>query len=413
MREQENQINHNLENQLIIDCSQTEITALKADEIIDALKQPLDWTYVSETARRNCVLPLVGWNLARKFDGFLSPEIKSRLDEYLQKQTQGNMFLTAKLIEIIKLFKSNNIRVLPFKGPLLAMQFYGNVALRSFGDLDVLVQMKDLETAIKLLEQNGYEPLSGINWLKKNDLDITHKDIKFVHRESKVLLELHWKLSNSYFALPLENHRLWNDLETASFGGMKVNNLSFDDLLIYLCLHGGRHGWERLSWICDINEMVSSREGIDWERINKEAKRLGCEKALGLGLHLINELFARQTPVLEWQKDKNGELFEELTRQIRARLFNDEPNLVEINSRAWFLEEQLFHLKLREGLWDKLKLYVYHNDIYIKQIFSPNKADEELLRLPPWLSPVYYITRPARLFYTYVVKFKRSKYSKD
>jgi len=413
MREQENQINHNLENQLIIDCSQTEITAAKAAAIIDALRQPLDWSYVSETAQRNCVLPLVGWNLARKFDEFLSPEIKSRLDEYFQKQTQGNMFLTAKLIDIIKLFKSNDIPVLPFKGPLLAMQFYGNVALRSFGDLDVLVQTKHLETAIKLLEQNGYEPLSGINWLKKNNLDITHKDIKFVHKESKVLLELHWKLSNSYFALPLENHRLWNDAETASFGGMKVNNLSFDDLLIYLCLHGGRHGWERLSWICDINEMISSREGIEWERINKEAKRLGCEKAFGLGLHLINEFFGRQTPVLEWQRNKNGELFEELTRQIRARLFNDDPNFVEINTRAWFLEEQLFQLKLREGLWDKLKLYVHHNNIYLEQIFSPNKADEELLRLPPWLSPVYYITRPARLFYTYVVKFKKRKYSKD
>jgi hypothetical protein len=413
MREQENQINHNLENQLLIDCSQTEITTAKANRIIDVLKQPLDWSYVSENAQRNCVLPLVGWNLIKKFDEFLSAEIKNSLNEYFQKHAQNNMFLTAKLIEVIKLFKSNNVPVLPFKGPLLAMQFYGNVALRSFGDLDVLVQTKQLETAIKLLEQNGYEPLSGINWLKKNNLDITHKDIKFVHKESKVLLELHWKLSNSYFALPLENHRLWNDAETASFGGMKVNNLSFDDLLIYLCLHGGRHGWERLSWICDINEMVSSREDIDWEHINKEAKRLGCEKALGLGLHLINEFFGRKTPVLEWQRNKNGELFEELTQQIRARLFNDDPNFVEISNRAWFLEEQLFQLKLREGLWDKLKLYVHHNNIYLKQIFSPNKADEELMQLPSWLAPIYYITRPARLFYTYVVKFKKSKYSKN
>ena len=401
------------EIQLIIECSQTEITALKANEIIEALRRPLDWSYILETAGRNCVLPLVSWNLRGKFDEFLPPETKSRLNQYLQQHTQSNMFLTAKLIEIIKLFKSNDIPVLPFKGPLLAMQFYGNVALRSFGDLDVLVQMKHLETAIKLLEEKGYEPLSGINWLKKNNFDINHKDIKFVHKESNVLLELHWKLSNSYFALPLENHRLWNDAETISFGGTKVHNLSFDDLLIFLCLHGGRHGWERLSWICDVNQMISSREDIEWERISKEAKRLGCEKALGLGLHLAKEFFGRQTPVLEWQRNKNGELFQELTRQIRARLFNDDPNVVEISNRAWFLEEQLFQLKLREGWWDKLKLYVHHSNIYLERIFSPNKADEELLRLPPWLSPVYYITRPARLFYTYIVKFKKSKYSKE
>ncbi len=409
MFEPENQINHNLENQLIIDCSQTEIAAQKVTRITDALAQPLDWSYIFKIARQNCVLPLVSWNLTRKFQELLSPEIKNRFDEYFQEHTRSNMFLTSKLLEVIKLFKSNNIPVLPFKGPLLAMQFYGNITLRSFGDLDVLIQMKHLEAAIKLLEQNGYEAVKGINWLKRNDLDIVNHDIKFVHKENKVLVELHWKLSCSYFALPLDMNRLWNELETANCGGMQVNNLPFNDLLIYLCLHGGRHRWERLSWICDINEMISSREDIDWEQITRQAKQLGCEKILGLGLYLINEFFGRQTPVLERQGNRDNELFKELTQQVRVRLFSGDPHLEEVNNRAWFLERQLFHLKLKGRLWDKLKLHVYYSDYYLKQIFSPNGVDEDLLHLPPWLSSIYYITRPARLFYTYVVKFKKSK----
>lgn len=409
MFEPENQINHNLENQLIIDCSQTEIAARIVTRITDALAQPLDWSYIFKIARQNCVLPLVSWNLTRKFQELLSPEIKNRFDEYFQKHTRSNMFLTSKLIEVIKLFKSNNIPVLPFKGPLLTMQFYGNIALRSFGDLDVLIQMKHLEAAIKLLEQNGYEAVKGINWLKRNDLDIVNHDIKFVHKENKVLVELHWKLSCSYFALPLDMRRLWNELETANCGGMQVNNLPFNDLLIYLCLHGGRHRWERISWICDINEMISSREDIDWEQITRQAKQLGCEKILGLGLYLINEFFGRQTPVLERQANRDSELFKELTQQVRERLFSDDPHLEEVNNRAWFLEQQLFHLKLKGRLWDKLKLHVFYSNYYFKQIFSPNSADEDLLHLPPWLSPIYYVTRPARLFYTYVVKFKKSK----
>ncbi len=116
---------------------------------------------------------------------------------------------------------------------------------------------------------------------------------------------------------------------------------------------------------------------------------------------------------MEWQKNKNSKLFEELTQQIRELLFNEEPNFVGIKNRAWFLEKQLFHLKLKERFWDKLKLHIYYNDYYLKQIFSPNKADEELLQLPAWLSPLYYITRPARLFFRYVVKFKKSKYLKN
>ncbi len=131
MSQHTTQLGYDSENQLIIECSQTDITALKANKITEFLRQPLDWNYVLETAQRNCVLPLVSWNLTRKFDSFLSPEIKNRLDAYFQNQTRNNMFLTAKLIEIIKLFNSNDIPVLPFKGPVLTMQFYENIALKT------------------------------------------------------------------------------------------------------------------------------------------------------------------------------------------------------------------------------------------------------------------------------------------
>jgi hypothetical protein len=413
MLEQETQINHRLENQLIIDCSQTEITSQKANEITDVLQQSLDWIYILETAQRNCVLPLVSWNLLRKFDELLELEVKNTLDEYFQNHTRNNMFLTAKLIEVINLLKLHSIPVLPFKGPLLAMEFYGNIAFRLFGDLDILVQMEHLPTAIKLLEQNGYEATESINWLKKNNLDIINHDVKLTHKENKVVLELHWRLSCSYFDVPLNINLLWEDLETTSFAGMKVNKLPFNDLLIYLCVHGGRHRWERLSWICDLNEMISSKEDIDWGQINKEAKQLGCEKAVGLGLHLINKFFGRDTLLLEWQRNKNSEIFEELTQEVHERLFNNKSDSIEINSRAWFLKRQLFHLKLKRRLWDKIKLHVYYNDYYLKEIFSPNDADVNLLKLPHILSPLYYVIRPIRLFYTYVIQFKKSKNTKN
>jgi hypothetical protein len=158
--------------------------------------------------------------------------------------------------------------------------------------------------------------------------------------------------------------------------------------------------------------MIASNDDIDWEHLHTEARRLKCEKSLGLGLYLINDLFGHRTPIVEWQTKKNLELFEKLTRQVRDRLFDEEPESVEMNDRTWFLQEKLFHLGLKDSFWDKLKLQVYHNDLYLKQIFSPNKADKETLPLPAWLSPIYYITRPARLFFTYIVRFKKSKYSK-
>jgi len=54
-----------------------------------------------------------------------------------------NVFLTNKLFEILNLFKKNDILALPFKGPVLAESVYGDLSLRQFVDLDILVHNHD------------------------------------------------------------------------------------------------------------------------------------------------------------------------------------------------------------------------------------------------------------------------------
>jgi len=54
----------------------------------------------------------------------------------------SNVFLTNKLFEILNLFKENDILALPFKGPVLAESVYGDISLRKFVDLDILVHKR-------------------------------------------------------------------------------------------------------------------------------------------------------------------------------------------------------------------------------------------------------------------------------
>ena len=46
---------------------------------------------------------------------------------------------TAELVRIVKRFEKKGIPVLPFKGPVLALQAHGNVGSRHVGDLDMMV----------------------------------------------------------------------------------------------------------------------------------------------------------------------------------------------------------------------------------------------------------------------------------
>jgi len=66
-----------------------------------------------------------------------------------------NLLLTRKTLKDFKLLESNGILAIPFKGPVLASSLYGNLALRTFSDLDILVVKKDIMKAKDVLLSSG------------------------------------------------------------------------------------------------------------------------------------------------------------------------------------------------------------------------------------------------------------------
>lgn len=402
MLEQAGQNKYKLEKQLIIEASQTKTLTHNSEQISNILQEKLDWEYISRIAKKNSLLPLLSWNLLQNFSHLLADEIVEELNYNFQTHLQHNMTLTKKLVEVIRLFQSNKIPIISFKGPLLALQAYDNLALRQFNDLDILVPPSYLDKAIDLLINSGFVPQNDLRWFERKDWYLSRvKDVVFVDAKSEYILELHWKLSGAHFAYPIEIDRLWQNSEVKNLAGMDVNVLHFNDLLIYLCLHGSRHSWERFSWICDLNELILSKDEIDWKQINDDAKRLGCENILGLGLLLINKFFGTKAPIPSWENIEKDITLKELVKEIEIRLFEEKVGNMDISDRY------AYHLKLKERRWDRFKLHLHYQFWYLQLLILPNSADKETFNLPAWSNPIYYIIRPMRLFYTYIIKSKK------
>lgn len=68
------------------------------------------------------------------------------------------MYMTAKLIRILALLKSNNILTQAFKGPALSELAYADTTLREYSDLDILIMEKDIARSISLLTKDQYAP---------------------------------------------------------------------------------------------------------------------------------------------------------------------------------------------------------------------------------------------------------------
>ena len=75
----------------------------------------------------------------------------NRLKTRFQANLAHNLFLTAELLKLLSLFENHGIPAVPFKGPVLASSVYGNLSLREFSDLDILIHREDFNKAKDLL----------------------------------------------------------------------------------------------------------------------------------------------------------------------------------------------------------------------------------------------------------------------
>lgn len=400
-----------LEKKLIVLCSQTVNSPEGSKQINDIIKQQINWDYILMIAGRNGVLSLVSWNLLQRHIEVLPLYVKDKLSRFFQEHTQNNLYLTSKLIEIVKLLDKNGIEILPFKGTTLAVRAYKNLSLRQYGDLDILVQPKDFDQATKILTKNGYTATSEANWLQRKALFFTHrKDIVLVSDDQQVKIELHWKLSGSHFSLPVEISQLWNRSQKMNLGGTEVNILPFNDLFIYLCLHGSRHEWERLSWICDLHELVLSQDGLpnkhDWKVVQNDARKLGCERVLELGLYLVYYFFNVKVDYPDFEVFEKNKNYLEIAEQIEKRIFSLTA------STSLKAEKYSFLLSLQEKRTHRAKLYLVYLTYYLQLLFTPNPLDKSIFHLPSALYPLYFILRPVRLFFTYFSPNKLRKAEK-
>ena len=118
----------------------------------------MDWPKVSALASYHSVQPLLYTRLTELSPGVVPEHVLAQLAVEFRRNTARNLYLTGELIRILKVFADEGIPVLPFKGPLLAQQAYGNLGLRVFLDLDLLIHPDDAGRVLGLLAVRGYRP---------------------------------------------------------------------------------------------------------------------------------------------------------------------------------------------------------------------------------------------------------------
>src|ERR1041385_741670 len=214
----------------------------------------VDWDYLFQLARRHSIVPLVYVQLDHEL---VPAEVLAKFKQHYIENSARNTVLTAELCRLINLFRDEGIEAIAYKGPVLALFAYGDIALRRFVDLDVIVKRSDVLKAREILLTSGYTPSKSLSPSQQELLLRTQHNMQFSRDNHQLIVELHWEVAPHLFASTVNGERLWQDLITLDVNGTPVKTFSAEDLLFSLCVHGSRHLWERLGWICDVAELLA------------------------------------------------------------------------------------------------------------------------------------------------------------
>ncbi len=112
---------------------------------------------------------------------------------------------TGEALRLQALLEKAGIEPLFLKGSALAVRAYGSIAVRDSVDIDMVVAPGDVARAWDVLDEAGYVMTAPAWPLPPGALrtyQAISKDSAHHHRQRKVRLELHWRLSDAARATP-------------------------------------------------------------------------------------------------------------------------------------------------------------------------------------------------------------------
>ena len=239
--------------------------------------------------------------------------------------------MAVELCELLQQFAAQHIEVLSLKGPLLASAIYGNATLRQCNDLDILVRPTEYERAKSLLLSLGFVACQADDY-----------HCRFLRGE--VPVELHFSLAKpTYFPFDIES--IWSHSRLESFRGRQVRAMSEDDLILYLCAHGLKHGFSRLIWILDVAMALQHLSHCSCEDVVHRARQQDMEPWLFIGCEVVRSMFPQLLPAAMDAVMTNSPAAARQARDAAARLFAQDTADVINDYRGFYLQAQSSALK--------------------------------------------------------------------
>jgi hypothetical protein len=363
---------------------------------VEAAPDPsTDWEWLLAAAERHAVSPLLTRYLGESAEG-VPAAVLQRLRARFDANALRNVTLAHDLAALLERLAAAGVDAMPIKGPVLAISAYGDLALREFGDLDIVVRAADLVRARELFAGWGFEPATPLTAAGERALLASDHHIPLIGPGGRLTVELHWSLDNLRPGSRLDGEWVWANARQVPLLGREVSALSWSALLVYLCVHGAKHWWSTLGWIRDVGGVLASAPPGELDAAPAIASAAGAERRLALGVLLAHELLG--APDRLELPGGDHQVVTILAREVREHLFDE-------RARGR-VESLLFQCRTLDRVRDRAGFALH-------LVAAPHVADVEIVRLPQGVGWLYRAVRPLRLVAKSVTSLARPRLPRE
>lgn len=362
------------EERLVLLLSRPVLSSKEIDTCRGMIRDGVDWNIFLRKCDIARTSPIVYRNI-KSLDVPEDTEDKLRL-RYLGS-LRHNLLLKDELKRIISSLNKKGIEAVPLKGPIASEQIFGDIALYTGSDMDLLVRPSDIEGAKRVLREMGYSQIGGL----------TEEDYRRVsyhlppYGKKGFYVELHWNLTMRYFHS--SSDFWWDEVGEIEYDEERFLSLSPERYILYAIFRLFSHAFYPLKFhvlLAGLIDFYSDR--MDWDALSSMAKEIGMERLLGFTLSMMRDFFDIDIPV---RFKGDGILMNRIKDMILKGLFDEEPVLTRRMIIYSYLQESL------KGYLSLLMRRLFPSQAEIRSRYGIKPGSKRLI--------FYYLMNPFYLFF--------------
>lgn len=274
-----------------------------------------DWNAFWREVNHHDLQPLLLHAIQCEYIQNVPPQYVRQVKAIRQAIAIKNTHLTQTLLAVLQKLEFHGINVMPFKGPILALQVYQSLAQRRFCDLDLLVDQTDFERTKEIFIKAGYVLNIDEEW-----------SAHLIHPQTNINIDLHHQITESYFPTTLNFRHLFHRSCPYHYVGHAIQILSPEDTFVFLGIQlakDAHHQQKFLKKAYDLALLIT-RINFSWEDAIAYSKSMNGKRLVLFSLYIVHQILSVELPDWITQKIKNDRILVAYGQSVCQRLFTEE-----------------------------------------------------------------------------------------